>query len=59
MRIQKFTRMGAYLTQWSSGTQAEGACAPGGIAVDTAGNVYVAELNFCCRIQKFVPTGIH
>ncbi len=55
-RIQKFTRMGAYLTQWGSGTQSDGVCAPGGVAVDALGKVYVAESNFCCRVQKFVPT---
>jgi DNA-binding beta-propeller fold protein YncE len=56
-RIQKFTRMGAYVTQWASGGDARGVCAPGGIAVDALGNVYVTEWNFCCRIQKFAPTG--
>ena len=54
-RIQKFTRMGAYITQWASGGDARGVCAPGELAVDTNGNVYVAEWNFCCRIQKFAP----
>ena len=56
-RIQKFTRMGQYLTQWSSGRIAKGVGAPGGIAADGLGNVYVAEWNFFCRVQKFAPTG--
>jgi len=51
--------MGAYLTQWSSGANAKGVGAPAGIAVDATGNVYVAESNFFCRIQKFAPTGSH
>lgn len=52
-RIQKFTSMGAYITQWAAGVEPGGVCAPAGIAVGPSGEVYVAEANFCCRIQKF------
>lgn len=55
-RIQEFTHTGAYVGQWPSGGDARGVCAPGGIAVAPNGNVYVAEWNFCCRIQVFAPT---
>ena len=57
-RIQKFTSNGDYLTQW--GTQGSGDGQfdrPLGIAVDSSGNVYVADM---CnhRIQKFTSSGV-
>ena len=46
------------LLQWGRGGQGDGQiCDLGGIAVDPAGNVYVADRCSPVRIQKFDPTG--
>ena len=52
-RIQKFTGSGIYLTQWGSfGNGNEQFEYPYGVAVDAAGDIFVADYdNF--RIQKF------
>jgi DNA-binding beta-propeller fold protein YncE len=61
-RIRKITSGGTVTTLAGSGTlgYADGApeaaqfYTPGGMAVDSAGNIYVAELN-SHRIRKIVP----
>src|SRR5262249_38497264 len=48
-RVQKFTGAGAYLTQWGSQGSGNGQfggpsfAGPCGVAVDAAGNIYVAD----------------
>ncbi|MDO8727668.1 MAG: hypothetical protein Q7J35_16510 [Candidatus Methanoperedens sp.] len=52
-RIQKFSSDGTFLTQWgSAGTGVSQFSNPLGIAVDSSGNVYVADSGNR-RIQKF------
>ena len=71
-RVQKFDNDGNYITQWgcpdpNSTNFVGGACVgdnaapghfngPGGIAVDSSGNVFVADL-YNNRIEKFNETG--
>jgi len=61
-RIQKFTSTGTFISKWGyhaahSGPAADGQLNyPCGVAVDTAGNVYVADTDND-RIQKFTSTG--
>ena len=58
-RVQKFTSNGAYLTQWGSMGSGNGQFnAPFGIAIDAAGNVYVADSGNH-RIQKFTSNGAY
>ena len=58
-RIQKFTSAGAYVTQWGSLGSGNGQFQqPGGIAVDNADNVYVADSGNN-RIQKFTSAGVY
>jgi tripartite motif-containing protein 71 len=52
-RIQKFDSNGNFITKW--GTEGEGESEfkiPEGIAIDSSGNVYVADTHNS-RIQKF------
>jgi hypothetical protein len=52
-RIQKFTSSGTFLTKWGASGSGDGQFDfPLGVAVDTSGNVYVAD-NGNRRIQKF------
>ncbi len=54
-RIQKFNSTGTFLTKWGSSGSGDGEFnSPYGVAVDPAGNVYVADTDND-RIQKFVP----
>jgi len=67
--IQKFTSEGEFITKWgSAGTEDGQIFLPTGFAVDSEGNVFVADYyidiltfmttNFMtCRIQKFTPDG--
>jgi WD40 repeat protein len=61
-RIQKFTREGEFLAAWGEPGDGPGQFdsdemhGPGGIAIDQAGNVYVAD-TFNGRIQKFSADG--
>jgi hypothetical protein len=56
--VQKFNSSGAFVTAW--GTQGSGnsqfIAGAGGVAVDSAGNVYVADLGNH-RVQKFSSSG--
>ena len=66
-RIQKFSAVGTFMTKWGSEGNGDGQfrfdtqelssfTEQGAIAVDTSGNVYVADtLNH--RVQKFTPDG--
>ena len=55
-RIQKFTSSGSYVTQWGSRGSEDGQFdGPGSVAVDSSGNVYVADVY---RIQKFTSSGV-
>ena len=59
LRIQKFTADGTYLTQWGSEGAGNGQFQlPFGVAVDSAGNVYVTD-PWNHRIHKFTATGTH
>ena len=54
-RIQKFTSDGVFLTKWGTEGSGDGQFRdPWGVAVDSAGNVYVAD-TYNHRIQKFRP----
>ena len=67
--IQKFTSEGEFITKWgSSGTEDGQIFLPAGFAVDSEGNVFVADLYLDvltylttyymeCRIQKFTSEG--
>jgi sugar lactone lactonase YvrE len=56
-RVRKFDPDGNLFTEWGSWGQGQGQFdRPGGVAVDSAGNVYVAD-TYNHRIQKFSPTG--
>lgn len=56
-RIQKFTRDGAYVSQWGTPGSAAGEFrGPCGIAVDARGEVYVTDF-YNHRVQKFTPEG--
>jgi hypothetical protein len=55
-RIQKFSPDGTFLVNWGTSGTGEGQFStPTGIAVDSKGNVYVADLT--SRVQKFNPAG--
>jgi DNA-binding beta-propeller fold protein YncE len=62
-RIQKFSSVGTYLTQWGSLGAGDGQFeSPRGIAVDDSGNVYVADSDMYAggrhdQIQKFTSSG--
>ncbi|MDO8715249.1 MAG: peptidoglycan-binding protein [Dehalococcoidales bacterium] len=51
-RIQKFDSNGNFLLQWG------GVSAPAGIVIDSAGNVFVAEMSNNYRISKFNSSGV-
>ena len=56
-RIQKFDRLGNYVTRWGGPGNGNGQFnSPTGVATDPSGNVYVAD-NGNHRIQKFSRTG--
>ena len=64
-RVEKFTSAGAYITAWGCATATTG-CSPGsgpgqfniprGVAVDSSGNVYVADAGNN-RVEKFTSAG--
>ena len=55
-RIQKFDSDGTLITKWGSYGTGDGQFnGPSGIAVDSSGNVYVADTNNY-RIQVFAPS---
>jgi sugar lactone lactonase YvrE len=55
--IKKFTSTGTLITKWGSHGSGDGQFSyPRGVAVDSAGNVYVADTGND-RIQKFTSTG--
>ena len=58
-RVQKFDRVGSFITQWGSYGSANGQFYfPSGIATDLSGNVYVVDgSNY--RIQKFTGNGTY
>jgi DNA-binding beta-propeller fold protein YncE len=52
-RVQKFDSNGNFITKWGSEGDGEGQFdIPEGIAIDSSGNVYVADTHNS-RIQKF------
>ncbi|MGH2940704.1 MAG: hypothetical protein ACRDPE_21590 [Solirubrobacterales bacterium] len=56
-RIQKFSADGTFLTEWGSTGRGDGQfLVPGGIAVDAAGDVYVADCGNN-RVEKFTSEG--
>jgi len=65
-RVEKFTTAGTYITAWGCTNAATQACTAGsgpgqfnvprGVAVDSAGNVYVADAGNS-RVEKFTGTG--
>ena len=58
-RIVKFTSSGAYITQWGSTGSGPGQFnGPAGVAVDSAGNVYVAD-RWNSRVEKFTSNGTY
>jgi DNA-binding beta-propeller fold protein YncE len=57
VRVEKYSPQGDFLTQWGSAGSGDGQFAhPQAIAVDTQGNVYVAD-EWNHRIQKFSSEG--
>ncbi len=50
-RIVKFDTSGNYIKQWES------PCSYGGIAVDSLGDVYLADMNYSYNIVKFYNNG--
>ena len=64
-RVEKFTSAGTYITAWGCATATTG-CSPGsgpgqfniprGVAVDSSGNVYVADAGNN-RVEKFTSAG--
>ncbi len=56
-RIEKFTSSGTYLSQWgSAGTDQSQFTHPQDVAIDSSGNVYVADFGNN-RVEKFDPSG--
>jgi hypothetical protein len=56
-RVQKFTSTGTFIAKWGTSGASDGQfSSPQGIAVDSSGNVYVADSGNN-RIQKFTSTG--
>ena len=56
-RIQKFDSTGGFITKWGSEGSGDGQFYdPYGVAVDSSGNVYVAD-SYNNRIQKFDSNG--
>src|SRR6266487_1051400 len=56
--VQKFTSNDTFITSWGSTGIADGQfVSPGGVAVDSKGNVYVADFGYTDRIQKFDGNG--
>jgi sugar lactone lactonase YvrE len=56
--VRKFTNLGAFITEWGSPGSANGQFAmPNGVAVDAAGNVFVAD-GTNRRIQRFDSSGV-
>ena len=56
-RIQKFDSNGAFITKWGSYGSEDGQfSSPNSVAVDSSGNVYVAD-SYNHRIQKFDSNG--
>ena len=55
-RIQKFDSRGKFLDTWDGGTGDGRFYEPNGVAVDSQGNVYVADTSRS-RIQKFDSEG--
>ena len=56
-RIQKVSSSGSFITKWGSKGAGDGEFdGPHGMAIDNAGNVYVADF-YNCRIQKFSSSG--
>ncbi len=56
-RVQKFSPAGAFLSKFGSYGSGDGQFSyPYGIAIDSAGNIYVADTNNN-RIQKFNSAG--
>ena len=53
-RIQKFDSNGIFITKWSSNGTDDGQFIPYDIAVDSSGNVYVAD-TYNHRIQVYTP----
>jgi DNA-binding beta-propeller fold protein YncE len=62
-RIQKFTRDGTYVRHWGGEATSASSLEPGkfstpvGVAVDSAGNVYVTDFEQS-RVQKFTSEGV-
>ena len=58
-RVVKFTGSGAFITQWGSTGSGLGQFnGPAGVAVDSAGNVYVAD-RWNSRVEKFTSNGTY
>ena len=54
-RVQKFTSTGTFVTKWGTVGGGDGQFyLPRGVAVDSVGNVYVAEV-YNSRVQRFRP----
>jgi hypothetical protein len=53
--FQKFTSDGSFITKWGSNGTGDGQFSyAGSVAVDSSGNVYVADVD---RVQKFTSDG--